>query len=233
MSWMKQKYLTMLLIIFFTIVRWAASVNRFPGHTVLMTNVALRLNILFWGWQKQKSPVVFSWYVLHGKAVLTMFTAYAEPMSFVSMLTGAPTSNVFHLKLRDEKKDVTNSSHIELHHHSSAKHKGLLLTFHQTDWRSLLLKHYKTITTYAYVMCDIPPFFLPLFLSQAHVFVFVVTTLSCCTNITLQKHCTVLLSQSSCLSSSSSKVYFSFYLYLNSMLVSCDILLFTILQAHS
>jgi hypothetical protein len=81
-----------------------------------------------------------------------------------------------HLKLRDEKKDVTNSSQVELHHHTTAKHKGLLLTFHQTKNISLLLKPYKTITTYACVMCDVPPsLFLSLF--QAHSFVFVVTTL--------------------------------------------------------
>jgi hypothetical protein len=116
-------------------------------------------------------------------------------MSFVSMLTGAPSCNAFHLKLRDEKKDATNSSRIELHHHSSTVHKGLLLTFHKTGLIPLLLKYYKTVTKYAYVMCDIPPFLLPsLFLSQAHFFVFVVTTLSYCTHVTLQKHCTVLLS---------------------------------------
>lgn len=134
------------------------------------------------------------WFILHGKAVLTVLTAYTEPMSFVSMLTGAPTCNVFHLKLRDEKKDVTNSSRIELHHHSSTMHKGLLLTFHQTGLRSLLLKHYKTTTTYAYVIVIYHHFFfLPSF-SQAHFFVFVVTTLSYCTFVTLQKHCTVFLS---------------------------------------
>lgn len=183
--------------LFSTIVLWTASMNTFLGHAVLMTNVALRLEYVVLRLAESEEPCGCQviWFVLRGKAVLTVFMAYTEPMSFVSMLTGAPTCNVFHLKLRDVKKDVTNSSRIELHHHSSTLHKGLLLTFQQTGLKSLLLKHYKTITTYAYVMCNIPPFFLSsLFLSQAHFFVSVFTTLSYCTCITLQKHCTVFLS---------------------------------------
>jgi hypothetical protein len=207
----------------------------FSVNAVLKTDIALRLEyIVLRSDAEEPCGRQLIWYVLHGKAVLTVLTAYTEPMSFVSMLTGAPTCNVFHLKLRDEKKDVTNSSRIELHHHSSTMHKGLLLTFHQTGLGSLLLKHYKTITTYAYDMCDIPPFFLSsLFLSSTFLCI-------CCHNTELlyMYHPSKALYSfsfmlSSCLSSSSSKVYFSFYLYLNSMLVSSDILLFTILQAHS
>jgi hypothetical protein len=149
------------------------------------------------------------------------------------MLTGAPTCNVLHLKPRDDKKNVTNSSRIELHHHSSTMHKGLLQTFHKTSLRLHLLKYYKRVTKYAYAMCDVPQFLLPsTFLSQAHFSVFVVTTLSYCTHITLQSivqfcfHVVFLLVVII-------KGIFLFYLYLNLMPVSCGVLIFTILQAHS
>jgi len=49
-------------------------------------------------------------------------------------------------------------------------------------------------TRYTCVVCDIPPsLFLLAFVSQAHSFVLVFTTLSCCTYITLQNYCTALL----------------------------------------
>lgn len=47
---------------------------------------------------------------------------------------------------------------------------------------------------YTCVVCDVPPsLFLLIFVSQAHSFVLVFTTLSCCTYITLQNYCTALL----------------------------------------
>jgi hypothetical protein len=49
-------------------------------------------------------------------------------------------------------------------------------------------------TRYTCVVCDLPPsLFLLLFVSQAHSFVLVIATLSCCTYITLQNYCTALL----------------------------------------
>jgi hypothetical protein len=75
-------------------------------------------------------------------------------------------------------------------------HKGLLLTFHKTGLRPLLWKYYKTVTKYAYAMWYTIIFYFPSSFSLKHISL-------CCQDtellytyhhITLQKHCTVLLS---------------------------------------
>lgn len=108
---------------------------------------------------------------------------------FVSMLTGAPTCNVSHMELRNEQKNVTNSSHVDLHHHPTAKNKGLRLPFHQPNRRALPLQHKICLCHVWYTTI-----FVSSCLSQAHSFVLVITTLSCCTYITLQNYCTALFS---------------------------------------
>jgi len=148
---------------------------------------------------------------------------------FVSMLTGAPTCNVSHMELRNEQKDVTISSHLDLHHHRTAKSKGLRLPFYWTRSRALLLQHkihvchvWFTTIFVSSCLCLLSTFLCTCFHNTKLLYIYYSSKLLYSFSLLL----------SSCLSSSSSEAYFSFYSSWKSMLVSCAILLFSVLQAH-
>lgn len=113
--------------------------NRGTDHTFSMTRTclegALGRRVV---WSSADTIYVMSFMI---KQCLPCLPHAQSQCLFVSMLTGAPTSNVSHMELRNQQKDVTISSHVDLHHHPTAKSKGLHLPFHTTRSRALLLQH--------------------------------------------------------------------------------------------
>lgn len=146
-----------------------------------------------WRWYKQKSCVIISWYnvccVLHDKAVLTMFTTCTGPICLcqcwqvLQLVMCLTSSSGMNRRMWPFLHMLVSITILQLR----IKVCTCLSTRQGVEF-------FCYNTRYAWVICDIPPsFFLLVFLSQAHSFVLVIATLSCCTYIILQNYCAALL----------------------------------------
>lgn len=180
--------------------------NRGTDHTFSVTQTCLEGDLCRWIVQSSADPIYDVSFMI--KQCLPCSPHAQSQCLFVSMLTGAPTCNVSHMELRNEQKDVTISSHVDLHHHPTAKSKGLHLPFHWTRSRALLLQHkirlcrvWFTTIFVSSCLCLSSTFLCTCFHNTKLLYIYYSSKL-------LYSFALLL---SSCLSSSSSEAYFSFY----------------------